>query len=97
VAARRELQEETGFTAEEFILVNKTARNSTNSEVVDYVFLAKNASHTHETAFDENELCETLLVSPSQVLEMLRRGEIVDLGNVAALYRVLDYLGVLGN
>lgn len=94
--ARRELVEETGYSAREFIKVATHMRNPTNSAVLDHIFLAKDAYLTGEPHFDETENCETELVSVAKLREMLRGGEIGDSGCVAGIYRVLDYLELLG-
>jgi 8-oxo-dGTP pyrophosphatase MutT (NUDIX family) len=94
--ARRELLEETGYSAREFILVAKHMRNPTNQSVFDYVFLARDAFLAGTPHFDETENCETHLASLSEVRQMVRTGEISDLGCLAGIYRALDYLELLG-
>jgi 8-oxo-dGTP pyrophosphatase MutT (NUDIX family) len=94
--ARRELLEETGYNASEFIQIATHLRSPSNSASRDLIFLAKDAFLAGPTAFDETENVETQLVSLEQLQQYLQAGEISDNGCVAACYRVLDYLKLLG-
>jgi 8-oxo-dGTP pyrophosphatase MutT (NUDIX family) len=96
VAARRELLEETGYSASEFVQIAIHQRNPSNSAQRDYVYLARDAYQTGAPQFDENENCENELISLEKLREMIRNGEIQDIGCLAAIYRTLDYLGLLG-
>lgn len=96
--ARRELLEETGYTADTFVPVAKLARSPSNTPTYDYVFVALNAYavEVNEAHADETENIEVHTVTLPQLRQMLRAGEIYDNGIVAAFYRVLDYLNLLG-
>lgn len=63
-AAARELQEETGYTAEKFIHLKTVFSNPTGSPMKYHYFLAKNAALTHPTNLEPAEQIE-LLVFPS--------------------------------
>lgn len=96
VGARRELREETGYTAPEFVLVGTHQRSSSNQNVRDFVFVAKEAVLEGPPRFDENENIETELVSLAEIRQLVRDGGINDLGCVSAIYKALDYLELLG-
>ena len=94
--ARRELREETGYSASEFVLVGTHLRSPTNRATKDYIFLAKDAYLAGPPQFDENENVETELVSLETLRRMIKTGQIADIGCLSAIYRVLDYLELLG-
>ena len=94
--ARRELREETGYSAPEFVLVATHQRGTSNQNVRDFVFVAKDAVLEGPPRFDENENIETELVSFREIRCLVRNGEINDLGCVSAIYQALDYLDLLG-
>ena len=94
--ARRELREETGYTAPEFVLVATHQRGTSNQDTRDFVFLAKDAVFEGPPRFDETEQIETELVSLDTLRELVRSGEINDLGSVSAIYQALDYLQLFG-
>jgi 8-oxo-dGTP pyrophosphatase MutT (NUDIX family) len=96
VGARRELIEETGYSAPEFVLVATNLRGPSNRATRDFVFLARDAYLAGPPHFDENENLETELVSLETLRRMVKTGEISDIGCLAAIYRVLDYLELLG-
>jgi ADP-ribose pyrophosphatase len=96
VGARRELLEETGYVADEFVLVATHIRSPSKSAILDYVYLAKDAYPTGATQFDEAENIEVELATLDELRKLLHAGEIRDLGGVAAIYQVLDYLDRLG-
>jgi len=61
-AAARELREETGYTAEEFIHLKTVFSNPTGSRMKYHYFLAKNAKLTHPTELEPAEQIELLIV-----------------------------------
>ena len=94
--ARRELREETGYSAAEFVLVGTHQRSPSNQATKDFVFLAKDAFLAGPPQFDENENVETELVSLETLRDMIKTGRITDIGCLAGIYRTLDYLDLLG-
>lgn len=63
-AAARELREETGYTAQEFVPLKTVFSNPTGSQMRYHYFLAKNAKLTEATELEPAEQIE-LLVLPS--------------------------------
>lgn len=95
-AAVRELMEETGYASEEFLLLTDTTNNPTKEDGRNlHLFLAKNVVKKHDTKFDDNEEIETLICTPSEVLEKISSGEIWVTGSVAAGMLALTKLGFL--
>ena len=70
-AARRELREETGYEADSFELVSVVQPNPALQGNRCFTFLARGARPTGQTAFDELEDLETVLVPGSQIGRLL--------------------------
>ena len=95
-AARRELREETGYSAAEFVRVATNQRSTGKENVKYHVFVAKEAFWEGAPRFDENENIETGLVSLAELRQLVSGGAINDLGSVSAIYQSLAYLDLLG-
>jgi 8-oxo-dGTP pyrophosphatase MutT (NUDIX family) len=89
LAAKRELQEETGLSASDWqqLMFLHTTNSITNEE--GYVFVARNLS-AGEPDFDEMEDLQIRKLPFADALEMVRKGEITDVISIAALLRVAD-------
>lgn len=85
-AARRELAEETGFSAEKFIFLGKSRPNPAIQNNWIYHFAAVNAEKTHETSFDEHESVATKLVSFDEIPELIANGKITHSLVISAFY-----------
>ncbi len=90
--AKRELKEETGFTAEkiEYLLEFYTSPGFTNEKV--YIFLAKELTQG-ETDFDDGEFIETEKIHIDELVKMVYLGEIVDSKTIIGIQfakRILD-------
>ncbi len=88
--AARELQEETGYAAEEFI--NLSIFEPHNGLFVDttHVFLAKGLSETEHVTNDDTEFIEILLRRPDEVEHLIRNNEIWD-GQTLATWALARY------
>jgi ADP-ribose pyrophosphatase len=75
-AAKRELAEETGFSAEKWILLGESNPNPAIQNNKIYHFLALNASKTSNVNFDENESVITRLVKLEEISGLIRKGHI---------------------
>ena len=89
--ARRELQEETGFTCEEFekILECYVAPGYSNEKISFY--LAKGLKRTQQNP-DEDERITVESLPIQKALAKIRNGEICDAKTVCALFRMLDFI-----
>jgi ADP-ribose diphosphatase len=74
-AAQRELREETGYTAPEWINLGKYAVGGSHSSETAHFFLARGARKVADPASDDLEEQELLLLSRLEVEAGLRAGE----------------------
>ena len=91
-AARRELAEETGCTADRFELVRTFVTDATNSTSLAYVYLARGAVETQPQQLDPTER----IVVDRWPLERVRKsasdGSIDSVAHVASIYTVCEFL-----
>ena len=93
--ARRELEEETGYTSGRFEKIAEFIADPTSSTGVSHVFMALDVRPDGIIAPDPGEDIETVLVPLDRVLEEVRGGRVRAQGQVAAIYTALDRLGRL--
>lgn len=75
-AARRELLEETGYSAEKFIFLGKSRPNPAINNNWLYHFAALNAEKTEDVKFDEHESVVTKLYPLDKIPSQIKTGEI---------------------
>jgi ADP-ribose pyrophosphatase len=93
--AQRELAEETGYEAAEWIAAGSYYAEPVRSDSKAFLFFARNAAKTRPQQLDPTEVLEVELASIDDFRAMLADGRI-DTGHaVCAGYRILDYLGEL--
>ncbi|HET9342813.1 MAG TPA: NUDIX hydrolase [Candidatus Eremiobacteraceae bacterium] len=93
--ARRELEEETGYTSLRFEKIAEFIADPTSSTGLSHVFVALDARPDGVLSPDPGEDIETVLVPVDRVLDEVRSGHIRAQGQVAAVYAALDRLGKL--
>lgn len=86
VCAKRELREETGYTAKEWTNLGDMLAAPGFCDEVIHLFLARGLE-LGEQELDENEVLQPQALPLEEVYEMARRGEISDGKSVAALFR----------
>jgi 8-oxo-dGTP pyrophosphatase MutT (NUDIX family) len=91
-AARRELREETGYTAESLELVTRLVHGS--STQTQYLALAYDCRPAGPRELEESEDCEVLVVPPTEVLRWLRPGE---MSGTRLVWLALDAAGLLSS
>jgi len=91
-AARRELQEETGYTSETFTLIGSLYPQPAVQSNRYHIFLAENAVKSGETHFDEGEDLETVLVPLNKIPRLIETGEIRHAMVVTAFYYLELYV-----
>lgn len=75
-SARRELLEETGYRAEELILLTRTFPQPAVLNHMGLTYLARGATRLAEINLDAAEDIEVCLVGLQRIPDMIRRGEI---------------------
>lgn len=91
-AAKRELLEETGYSAPEFKLIAKFSEAPAKEVGRTFVFLAKNARKLSAPSPDENEEIEVVTYSVQELLKMIERGEIIASPTIAATFIAANLL-----
>ena len=94
--ARRELLEETGYTASALVEVGRINPNPANHTNTLYAFLATVTGHAQAQHLDEAEEIEVHLVPLDEVIAMGKRGEIPNALQVAVLFHILAHLNRIG-
>ena len=90
--ARRELEEETGYIASEFITLGKTYLLPAYSDEISYIYLSKNMTRTAQS-LDEDEIIEVYRFHLQDTLEMIDAGIMSDALSILAILRATRYLG----
>lgn len=91
VAARRELREETGFTAEELTLVARVAASPGCSDEVVHVYLARGLNFVG-TDPDDDEFLNVDMVDLDELVEAVLACRITDAKSVAGILAVREHL-----
>jgi len=92
-AARRELREETGYEAESFELVSVVEPNPALQGNRCFTYLARGARLAGETAFDELEELETVVVRREELAGLVDSGTITHALVVVAVEKYLRMRG----
>ncbi|MBD2741089.1 NUDIX hydrolase [Coleofasciculus sp. FACHB-1120] len=92
VAAARELEEETGYIAEEFIKLTTLYDNPPKYTNKIHLFLAENVHQSSQQMLDITEEIEVVLIPISEVMESIAQGKISVSGTIAAIFLSLDFL-----
>jgi 8-oxo-dGTP pyrophosphatase MutT (NUDIX family) len=86
-AAKRELREETGLSAEKWTKVMRLHLSNSITDEEGFVFLAEELSEG-EPEFDETEKLDVRKLPLSEALTMVNSGQITDAMSVAAILKV---------
>jgi 8-oxo-dGTP pyrophosphatase MutT (NUDIX family) len=86
VAARRELEEETGYRCDDIVPLGVVNANPALQRTRLHMFLAKGCHRASEQALEELEDCRPFEVSREQLVAMVKRGEIGHALVLTALY-----------
>ena len=89
-AARRELREETGYTAPEWVYLGNVYGNPAFQDNLCHLWLARGATRSHEPANEGGEHIAVELMSQEQVRAAVRDGAIRHAHAIVSLSRVLD-------
>jgi 8-oxo-dGTP pyrophosphatase MutT (NUDIX family) len=94
-AAKRELLEETGHTADELQLLAEVHGNPTRDTDTFYLYLAENVIKIQEQSLDHTEDITIECVPLDQIRQLLLEGKIYVASSIAAIYLALERLGQL--
>ncbi len=94
IAAQRELREETGYTSKNVTLLRTLINHPAKVAGTLSVYLAKDAEKTHDTSFDDNEDIEVIVKPYKEVLQMIKNGEIIVSGTIAAAFLTCQELNL---
>lgn len=89
MAARRELLEETGYVADEWISLGKCAPEPSKHTNYAHLFLARNARPLHAPRLDNSEAIEVQLIDKAELLERADAGEMAHGIHLAALFKAM--------
>ena len=89
---KRELLEETGYAASDFIQVGTLYPNPALQTNTMYSFLALNAEKVSGQNLDRGEDIEVHLVPIADLVPMVKRGDILHALDVAVIFQALAYL-----
>ena len=91
--ARRELLEETGYTADRFVEVARTSVNPASHTNLSITILATGAHYVAAPQLEASEDIEVRLMPLEEVMTLLRRNKISQMMDVASLFYVREWLG----
>ncbi len=89
--AKRELEEETGYVAEEFIELGKVHILPAYSDEIIHVYLARGLTHSKQN-LDQDEIIKVVEYPLDQALQMIESGQITDALTILSLQRAWFYL-----
>jgi 8-oxo-dGTP pyrophosphatase MutT (NUDIX family) len=93
--AHRELMEETGYSSKRMEPLAHMLANPSGAVTRIWWYLAYNVRKTGRQKIDPVEVIENRLVTPAELLELIRSGEFAVQGQIAAAYMALERLGFL--
>ncbi|OKH40445.1 NUDIX hydrolase [[Phormidium ambiguum] IAM M-71] len=92
VAARRELEEETGYVAKELVKLATLYDNPIKDTNQIHLFLAENVQPTGKQNLDITEEVEVVLIPIDRVVTSINNGEIRVSGTITTIFFGLNYL-----
>ncbi len=92
IAARRELLEETGYSANEMIKLGSFYQDQGCSAALNHYFLAKDCKKVSEQKLDEGEFVKYFICTYEEALELVEMNYIEGLNSVYALEKAKQYI-----
>lgn len=90
--AKRELYEELGATAKEFVFLGEFLPTVGYCEEIFYIFYAKDLKFSNRLHLDQDEFLNVEKYKLKDALEMIKNNEIKDAKTVIALMKLGDYI-----
>ncbi len=94
-AAARELREETGYEASQWVLIGQVRPNCAYQSNTCYTALALGCKKVHEQDLDPGEDIEVVTVTVNEIRDLFRRGELKNGMVICGLMWWLDHKGVI--
>ncbi|MGK7887000.1 MAG: NUDIX hydrolase [Crocosphaera sp.] len=91
-AAKRELEEETGYIAQELMFMTTIYDNPVKDDNKIHIFLGLNVEKTGKIELDITEEIEVFLVPVSQVINKVMSGEICVAGTISTIFMGLEFI-----
>lgn len=91
LAAKRELKEETGITANQWECMMRIHTSNCVTDEEGFIYVARDLSYG-ETSFDETEELQIKKVPLTEVVEMIGEGKITDAITIAGILRLVNLL-----
>lgn len=89
-AAKRELQEETGYTSNDWTYLGACQQNPAINDELCHMWLAKNVQRTHDMRLDGTEHINVAHMAPGDVIQAVHDGRFMHPHALVALSRVYD-------
>ncbi|WP_394252046.1 NUDIX hydrolase [Vibrio profundi] len=83
--AARELEEETGYSADEFISLGQVTPLAGFCDEIQYLYVAKGLTHTSRYECDDDEVIEVIELSIQELEEKIKNDQITDAKTIACL------------
>ena len=92
MAAKRELEEETGYIAQELIFMTTIYDNPVKDDNKIHIFLGLNVEKIGKIELDITEEIEVVLVPVDQVVNTIMSGKICVAGTIATIFMGLEFI-----
>lgn len=93
-AAKRELEEETGYRSEKWTYLGKTVESSAKLTNCMYIYLAEDCKKVSDQKLDYGEDIEVLEVEFDEAIEMIMSNQIICNSSIGAILKVARIKGL---
>ena len=93
-AAKRELEEETGYVGKKWTYLGKTVESSAKLTNYMYIYLAEDCEKVSSQKLDYGEDIEVMEVGLNEVVEMIMNNEIICNSSIGAILKVARIKGL---
>jgi 8-oxo-dGTP pyrophosphatase MutT (NUDIX family) len=94
-AIARELLEETGYEFSSYEYLGKISANPSTNNNLMHMFLARGGKKVAEQNLDGNEEIEVVMLSIDELIQLLKKNNIVQAMHVACIIYAFEKLGIL--
>ena len=90
-AAKRELQEETGYVSNDLVYLGSFYQDEGVSSAYNHYFLARNCEKVSDQKLDKDEFIRYVLVTEKELQELLNEGYITGINSAYAIEKVKNF------